>query len=123
MKFKAKWTGEYPSLCIGEWKLYRKYEDYLDDGTKDIRYDDISNLIPENFKYEPMYTLGVYSSWYFDSDYIEQFKDYTDGLDFEEWCKDNESWIYLICESEDYRDLYEAFNKHDWRYESCGGCI
>jgi len=36
MKFKAKWTGEYPSLCIGEWKLYRKYEDYLDDGTKKL---------------------------------------------------------------------------------------
>lgn len=84
MKFKAKWTGEYPSLCIGEWKLYRKYEDYLDDGTKVIDYDNISNLIPENFKYEPMYTLGIYSSWYFDQDYIEQ---------------------------------------HDWRYDSCGGCI
>ena len=103
MKFKAKWTGEYPSL--------------------DIRYDDISNLIPENFKYEPMYTLGVYSSWYFDLDYIEQFKEYTDGLDFEEWCKDNESWIHLICEPEDYKDLYKAFNENDWRYESCGGCI
>ena len=47
MKFKAKWIGEYPSLCIGEWKLYRKYEEVLDDGSKYIGYDNISNLIPE----------------------------------------------------------------------------
>ena len=123
MKFRAKWTGEYPSLCAGEWKLYRKYEDYLDDGTKVIDYDNISNLIPENFKYEPMYTHGVYFIWHFDSDYNEHFKEYADGLDFEEWCKDNETWIHLICDPEDYRELYEAFNEHDWRYESCGGCI
>ena len=70
-----------------------------------------------------MYTLGVYSSWHFDSDCIEQFEDYTDGMDFEEWCKDNESWIHLICKSEYYKDLYEAFQQEDWRYESCGGCI
>lgn len=123
MEFKAEWTGGYPSLCVGEWKLYRRYNEYLDDGTIDIWYDDISNLIPEDLRHEPMYTLGVYSSWYFDSDYIEQFEDYTDGLDFEEWCKDNESWIHLICDPKDYKALYEAFNEHDWRYESCGGCI
>lgn len=123
MEFKAEWTGSYPSLCVGEWKLYRKYEDILEDGSKDEGYDDISNLIPEDLRHEPMYILGVYSSWYFDSDYIEQFNDYTDGLDFEEWCKDNESWIHLICDPKDYKSLYEAFNGHDWRYESCGGCI
>lgn len=123
MKFKAKWTGEYPSLCVGEWKLYRKYEDILEDGTKDIGYDDISNLIPEELKHEPMYTYGQYNSWYFDENYCEQFEDYTNGLDFEDWCIENEDWIHLICESKDYRDLYEAFNEEDWRYESCGGCI
>lgn len=123
MMFKAEWTGEYPSLCVGEWKLYYRHEEYLDDDTIDIWYDDISNLIPEDLKHEPMDTLGVYSSWYFDSDYIEQFEDYTDGLDFEEWCKENESWIHLICDPKDYKSLYEAFNEHDWRYESCGGCI
>lgn len=123
MEFKAEWTGGYPSLCVGEWKLYRRHEEYLDNGTIDIWYDDISNLIPENLKYEPMDTLGVYSSWYFDSDYIEQFEDYTDGMNFKEWCKDNESWIHLICKSEYYKDLYEAFQQEDWRYESCGGCI
>lgn len=123
MEFKAEWTGSYPSLCIGEWKLYRKYEEILEDGSKDEGYDDISNLIPEELRYEPMDTLEVYSSWYFDSDYIEQFNDYTDGLDFEEWCKDNESWIHLICDPKDYKSLYEAFNEHDWRYGSCGGCI
>lgn len=123
MEFKAEWTGSYPSLCIGEWKLYRRHNEYLDDGTIDIWYDDISNLIPEELRYEPMDTLGVYSSWYFDSDCIEQFEDYTDGMNFKEWCKDNESWIHLICKSEYYKDLYEAFQQEDWRYESCGGCI
>ena len=123
MKFKAKWTGGYPSLCVGEWKLYRKYEDILEDGTKDIGYDNISNLIPEDIKHEPMYTFGEYQRWYFDSDYIEQFESYENGLDFEEWCYDNEPWIHPICEPEDYRDLYDAFNEEDWRYESCGGCI
>lgn len=123
MEFKAEWTGGYPSLCVGEWKLYHRHEEYLDDGTIDIWYDDISNLIPEDLKSEPMYTLGVYSSWHFDSDYIEQFEDYTDGMNFKEWCKENESWIHLICKSEYYKDLYEAFQQEDWRYESCGGCI
>ena len=123
MEFKAEWTGGYPSLCVGEWKLYRKYEEILEGGTKDIGYDDISNLIPEDLRHEPMDTLGAYSSWHFDSDYIEQFEDYTDGLDFEEWCKENKSWIHLICKSEYYKDLYEAFQQEDWRYESCGGCI
>lgn len=123
MEFKAEWTGSYPSLCVGEWKLYRKYEEILEDGTKDIGYDNISNLIPEDIKHESMDTLGVYNSWYFNSDYIKQFEDYTDGLDFKEWCKDNESWIHLICDPKDYKALYEAFNEHDWRYESCGGCI
>ena len=123
MKFKTEWTGEYPSLCVGEWKLYREYEDILEDGTKDIGYDDISNLIPEELKHEPMYTYGQYNSWYFDENYCEQFEDYTNGLDFEDWCIENEDWIHLICESKVYRDLYEAFNEEDWRYESCGGCI
>lgn len=123
MEFKVEWTGSYPSLCVGKWKLYRKYEDILEDGSKDEGYDDISNLIPEELRHEPMDTLGVYSSWYFDSDYIEQFNDYTDGMNFKEWCKENESWIHLICDPKDYKSLYEAFNEHDWRYESCGGCI
>lgn len=123
MEFKAEWTGSYPSLCVGEWKLYRRHEEYLDNGTIDIWYDDISNLIQEYLKLEPMDTLGVYSSWHFDSDYIEQFEDYTDGMNFKEWCKENESWIHLICKSEYYKDLYEAFQQEDWRYESCGGCI
>lgn len=123
MKFKAEWTGGYPSLCVGEWKLYRKYEEMLEDGSRDEGYDDISNLIPEDLRHEPMDIYGEYNSWYFDENYCERFIDYTDGLDFEEWCKDNESWIHLICDPKDYKSLYEAFNEHDWRYESCGGCI
>ena len=123
MLFKAEWTGCYPSLCVGEWKLYRKYEDILEDGTKDIGYDDISNLIPEDLKHEPMNTYGTYEEWEFDYNYEEQFTSYRHGLKFEEWCKENESWIHLICEQKDYKNLYEAFQQEDWRYESCGGCI
>lgn len=123
MEFKAEWTGSYPSLCAGEWKLYCKYEDILEDGSNDTDYDDISNLIPEELRYEPMYTVGSYNSWYFDENYCEQFETYTNGLDFEDWCIENEYWIHLICDPKDYKSLFEAFNEHDWRYESCGGCI
>lgn len=123
MKFKAEWTGSYPSLCVGEWKLYRKYEDILEDGSKDEGYDDISNLIPEDLKHEPMYTDGEYNRWDFDENYHEEFETYHAGFDYEDWCNENEWWIHLICKPEDYKDLYEAFNEHDWRYESCGGCI
>ena len=62
MEFKAERTGGYPSLCVGEWKLYRKYEDILEDGSKDEGYDDISNLIPEDLRHEPMNTDGQYNS-------------------------------------------------------------
>lgn len=123
MGFKAEWTGSYPSLCVGEWKLYRKYEEILEDGSKYEGYDDISNLIPEDVKHEPMDTYGSYNSWHFDENYCEQFENYTNGLDFEDWCIENEDWIHLICEPKDYKALYDAFNEHDWRYESCGGCI
>lgn len=70
MEFKAEWTGGYPSLCVGEWKLYCKYKEILEDDSKD-----------------------------------------------------NKLWIHLICDPKDYKDLYEAFQKEDWRYASCGGCI
>lgn len=26
MEFKAEWTGGYPSLCVGEWKLCHRHE-------------------------------------------------------------------------------------------------
>ena len=57
MEFKAEWTGGYPSLCVGEWKLYRRHNEYLDDGTIDIWYDDISNLIPEDLRHEKIIKL------------------------------------------------------------------
>lgn len=122
--FKTEWTGRYPSLCCGEWKLYRRVK-YLDEYTKMFyhEYEDISHMIPEDIKHEPMYTLGVYEEWYFDNNNRETFGKYENGCDFEEWCKENESWIHNICDPKDYKDLYEAFNEEDWRYNSCGGCI
>lgn len=35
MKVEAVWTGEWPSLCCGEWKLY-------------IDGEDKSNMIPDD---------------------------------------------------------------------------
>lgn len=92
-----------------------RVEAILEDGSKDEGYDDISNLIPEDLRHEPMYTDGQYNSWYFDENYCEQFETYRDGFDYEDWCKENESWIHLICDSKDYKALYNAFNEHDWR--------
>lgn len=46
MDIKVKWTGRYPCLCFGEWKLY-------------IDGMDKSNLIPENLKQNEMGTYGT----------------------------------------------------------------
>lgn len=44
-EFRAEWTGGYPCLCWGEWKLYKDNKD-------------ISHLIPEELRYCPMNTYG-----------------------------------------------------------------
>ena len=106
MAVKAEWTGSYPCLCDGEWKLYINEIDY-------------TNSIPIDKQSEPMNTYGTYEEWHFE-DWLEVFEDYVDGLSFEDWIKEN-SWVLDLPASP--QDVYEAFQACDWRYGSCGGCI
>lgn len=110
-KFRAEWSGSYPARCIGEWSLYKNDKD-------------ISEYIPEDLRDSHMNTEGVYSEWYFGDDWIEEFSDYHAGMDCDVWIKANMEWLKQFCETEeDFVNVYEAFNKSDFRPNSCGGCI
>ena len=111
MKVEAKWSGGYPCLCYGEWTLF-------------IDGKDMSDKIPKDLRNESMNTNGVYLSWHFESDWEVEWNDYEDGLEREDWIKENKEWLDNIttdkCEQE---DIYYAFQLNDWRHGSCGGCI
>lgn len=93
-KFKAEWSGHYPTLCFGKWTLYKNEKD-------------ISHLIPDKLREKTMYTFGKYQSWH-----------------FEEWIDKNRYWLNAICDCEtDYKRVFKAFQKSDFRTNSCGGCI
>ena len=110
MKVEAKWSGSYPNLCSGKWTLF-------------IDGKDMSDKIPKDLKNEPMNTYSTYSEWYF-KNWSETWDDYKDGLECEDWIKENKEWLNKIttdkCEQE---DIYYAFQLNDWRHGSCGGCI
>ena len=110
MKVEAKWSGSYPCLCSGEWTLF-------------IDGKDVSDKIPKDLRNEPMNTYSTYSEWYFEN-WSEAWDDYKDGLECEDWIKENKEWLDEIttdkCEQE---DIYYAFQLNDWRHGSCGGGI
>ena len=93
MKVEAKWTGDYPNLCSGQWILK-------------VNNIDVSHLIPEDLRNEPMNTYRDYMSWNFTPDWEVENNYYEDGLFCDEWV-----------------EIYEAINSQDWRYGECGGCI
>ena len=80
MKVEAKWSGGYPCLCSGEWTLF-------------IDGKNVSDKIPKDLINEPMHTNGVYSSWQFGSDWEEEWNNYEDGLECEDWIKENKEWL------------------------------
>lgn len=105
----ASWSGSYPCLCFGEWTLYHNGEE-------------IDVEIP--FQNEPADTFGEYIEWYFDEDYIENEKYYEDGLDEEEWIKENIEYLKQVTDdNKQYEYIYKAFQENDWRYGSCMGCV
>ena len=110
MKVEAKWTGDYPNLCSGQWILK-------------VDNIDVSHLIPEELRNDPMYTYKTYKRWYFNN-WQEEWESYEDGLFCDEWLEENEYWLEKI--STDpfvWVEIYEAINSQDWRYGECGGCI
>jgi len=108
-EFKANWSGTFPCRCKGEWTLFA-------DG------EDITRFIPEEMRYGPMYTYGVYDSWHFENR-MEVFDYYAAGLECDEWIKDNEEWLSKFATREEMPLVFEAFQAEDWRPYSCGGCI
>ena len=109
---EVAWTGCYPCLCSGEWKIK-------------IDGQDMSNLIPEEMRCSPMNTYGSYSSWHFDEDWCEHFEDYYDGLKFKEWKEQYSDLLFKlgIADDQEAQSLYSKIQNCDWRHGSCGGCI
>ena len=108
--YEADWSGEYPCLCSGEWKLFQNGRD-------------ISDKIPEDLRTRDMNTYGFYDYWEFDENYNEYWYSYTDGLRFDDWILENR-WVKSITDvSEEWVKIYEAFQDWDWRHGQCGGCI
>lgn len=103
----VEWTGEYPCLCSGEWRLT-------------IGGVDWSNAIPIDKRYSHMNTAGTYQEWWFDDDMCEQFGDYEDGLEFEEWIVEN-PWVVELPAAP--QDVFYAIQAQDFRPGECGGCI
>lgn len=106
MIVRAEWTGKWPCLCSGEWKLFIGDQDY-------------SHMIPEDLRHSHMNTAGTYSDWHFE-DWQEVFEDYEDGLEFEEWVAEN-PWVRDLPASN--LDIYLSFQCQDFRPGQCGGCI
>lgn len=107
-EYRAEWTGCYPTLCYGDWTLYK---------------NEIEITEPIPFQGNPANTHGFYSQWYFDEDWCEQFEDYEDGLLCTEWCEENKDYLSKIAPSSDWNKIYAAFQEFDWRHGECGGCI
>ena len=107
---EANWSGTYPCLCCGQWTLK-------------VNGEDVSYKIPKKLRDSNMGTYGTYQSWHFE-DWMEVFDDYEDGLDCEDWIKENKDWLNTI--TSDYemqKEIYDAINAEDFRAGSCGGCI
>lgn len=112
-KWEAEWTGSWPALCYGKW-IVRKNGVEVDAGD-----------LP--FQGEPAGTLNDYSGWSFTSDWDVEDHTYEDGLGVDEWIRRYGEAIAeclpLDDVDADLRALYWAFNEHDFRPGSCGGCI
>lgn len=111
MDIKVEWTGKWPCLCYGEWKL-------IIDG------ENKSNLIPEDRLRENMDTYGTYRKWRFGNGYEEIWSNYEDGMNCKDWISFNKDWLNNISTDEAIQEqLFYEFQASDWRHGSCGGCI
>lgn len=100
--FKAEWTGKYPYLYVGEWKLYKNGKD-------------VTFLFPTALRYCPAYTYGEYPVWEESPySYVTQFA--TDGLQVPEWIQANLYWLPLVADNtDDFLAIYLAFHEFDFR--------
>lgn len=107
----VQWTGFFPNLCYGKWKLF-------------INGEDCSEMIPEDRRNHSMYIEGASV---FDFDLLDDgdalYEKYKDGLSCEAWIEDNREWLVKLPIGEDrYGELYDEFAKNDFIRGCCGGC-
>lgn len=113
-KWRAVWTGTYPTLCLrGEWRVYKNDVEVAAGG------------LP--FQGEPADTAGDYYYWGFSPDWSEEWDTHSDGLGEDAWV-DKYGDALAAClplddRSVDLHELYKAFQANDFRPGSCGGCI
>ena len=108
---EAKWSGRWPNLCSGEWTLM-------------VDEKDVSGKIPDELRSSEMNTYGSYQKWHFVADWEVEWESYHDGLECEEWIKENKSWLDTIStDQKTQSDIFYVINASDWRHGSCGGCI
>lgn len=118
--WQVEWTGSYPCLCSGEWVVYKNGVEIDMHGCP---FCEISEI--DGYEYRddsPARTLGTYSSWHFE-DWLEVSEYYEDGLDCDSWCKEYADWLRTIAPVSEWRTIFEEFQKEDWRYNSCMGCV
>lgn len=120
--FRTNWTGHFPCLCYGEWQLFATATEYDPERGKYTIEVDLLHLIPEDLIDEPMYCEGEYDTWSFNEDCVITYTSYEDGMDSTQWIQENRDWISAFAEPDQYLEVFRAFQKHDWRSNSCGGC-
>jgi len=109
--FEAAWSGKFPNHCSGRWTLT-------------MNGQNITCFVPKEMRTEPMGTFGSYLRCGLDENWEEYAVEYEDGMRKEDWIKKNHEWMsHISPRPEDWDSIYEAFNKEDWRYGCCGGCI
>ena len=107
-KWTAEWTGRYPCVCSGEWKLFKNGEPV--------------QIFPP-FHDTCAGTFGTYDRWSFNEDWSEEWEQYEDGLFCEDWCAYYSEWLETIAPKEEWEAIFDAFQQEDWRHGCCGGCI
>ena len=115
---EAEWIGSYPTLCFGEWVIKI-------DGVR------MKDNTEDTILKRDMNTYGDYSNWCFDEDYSEVWKDYTNGLNYADWVKNDpgKALTELLKKNgielteDEIKELYNKLQQQDFRSGSCGGCI
>lgn len=111
-RVKVDYDGGYPTKCFGQWCIF---------------VDGLPIPLENHGEFN---TRGSYESWSFTGDWDVEWSSYYDGEGFNEWKEDIpngllKGLLQVLGEVDDVllKELYEEIQEHDWRHNSCGGCI